>query len=121
MWKEYQTPQSLDEALSLLARHDGRARVIAGGTDLALQAAAGEMDLSCAVDLTRIPALAAIALDGADLVIGACATHAQVAAHPLVRERALLLSTACAAVGSPQIRNVGTDCGPDGQPPVPTS
>ena len=111
MWKEYQTPQSLDEALSVLARHEGRARVIAGGTDLALQAANGELDLACAVDLTRIPALAAIALDGADVVIGACATHAQVAADALVRQHAALLASACAAVGSPQIRNVGTIAG----------
>jgi CO/xanthine dehydrogenase FAD-binding subunit len=111
MWKEYQTPQSLDEALSLLARHDGRARIIAGGTDLALQAFGGEMELACAVDLTRVPALADIALNGADLCIGACATHAQVAVDPLVRQYASLLATACAAVGSPQIRNVGTIAG----------
>jgi CO/xanthine dehydrogenase FAD-binding subunit len=111
MWSEYQIPQSLDEALSVLARYEGRARVIAGGTDLALQAASSEVDLACAVDLTRIPELATIALDGADLVIGACATHAHVAANPLVRERAPLLAAACAAVGSPQIRNVGTIAG----------
>jgi CO/xanthine dehydrogenase FAD-binding subunit len=111
MWKDYQAPQSLDEALSILARHNGRARIIAGGTDLALQAGSGEMELTCVVDLTRIASLATITLDGRDLVIGACATHAQVAADPMVRQYAALLAAACAAVGAPQIRNVGTIAG----------
>ncbi len=111
MWKEYRTPRSLDEALSILAHYQGTARVIAGGTDLALQVAGSDVDLACAVDLTRIPELAAITLQGPDVVIGGCATHAQVAASAVVRQIAPLLATACAAVGSPQIRNVGTIAG----------
>ncbi len=85
--------------------------MIAGGTDLALQAGGGEVESACVVDLTRIPALSTITLDTSDVVIGGCATHRQVADDPLVRKMAPVLATACAAVGSPQIRNVGTIAG----------
>jgi CO/xanthine dehydrogenase FAD-binding subunit len=40
--------------------------------------------------------------------VGARATHAQVAASPLIRSRGGVLAEACGAVGGPQIRNVGT-------------
>ena len=108
MWTEYQSPTTVAEALALLRAKDGAARVIAGGTDLALQAQRGESGVACAVDVTGIPELNVIALEGPDLVIGACVTHAQAASDPLVRRHAPALATACSAVGSPQIRNAGT-------------
>ena len=51
-----------------------------------------------------------IAVDPADdcLVIGAAATHEEVAWHPQVSRRAQLLAQACRLVGSAQIRNLGT-------------
>ena len=41
MWKEYEAPTTVAEALAILQARDGAARVIAGGTDLALQAQRG--------------------------------------------------------------------------------
>jgi len=111
MWTDYRTPETLEEALAVLQSKDGRARVIAGGTDLALQAQRDEIAVECVVDVTRIPQLQSIVMDGEDVVLGACVTHAQAAASPLLLERAPVLAAACASVGSPQIRNVGTIAG----------
>ncbi len=108
MWQEYVFPETIDQALAVLAAHKGQARIIAGGTDLALQAQREEVGLTCAVDVTRIPALQGIRQDGEEIVLGACVTHAQAAASELLLQRAPVLAAACAWVGSPQIRNVGT-------------
>ena len=36
-WTHYHTPQSLEEAVTLLDRYDGRAQILGGGTDLLLE------------------------------------------------------------------------------------
>ncbi len=108
MWKDYCTPATLAEALAILTQHAGAARVVAGCTDMSYLAHTGELTVACAVDITRIPDLTRIAREGDSIVLGACVTHAQAAASPLIREVAPVLAAACGAVGSPQIRNVGT-------------
>lgn len=108
MWREYLFPMSVGEALQMLAEHRGRARIIAGGTDLVLQCQAGKVDADVVVDITRIPGLDAIEERDDYIHIGAQVTHGRVAASPLIRERARILALACATVGGPQIRNTGT-------------
>ena len=43
-----------------------------------------------------------------DLVLGAAATHTQIARSPTVRDKAPLLAEAVRSIGSPAIRNMGT-------------
>lgn len=108
MWDDYLFPSSVDEALEMLDAHGGEARIIAGGTDLALQSQRGQNPARVMVDITRIPGLDQIEEWGGHVHIGAQVTHAQVAASPLVRARGMVLAEACGSVGGPQIRNVGT-------------
>ena len=108
MWQEYLFPSSVDEALAMLAERKGRARLVAGGTDLVIELTEGRRSADCLVDITRIPELDRMALEGGMIVLGANVTHSQAAESPLVRERATVLAQACQAVGSLQIRNVGT-------------
>ena len=42
MWQEYLYPETVREAVDLLAGWSGQARIIAGGTDLVLQLKRGE-------------------------------------------------------------------------------
>ena len=108
MWDDYLFPSSVDEALEMLDAHGGEARIIAGGTDLALQSQRGQNPARVMVDITRIPGLDQIEERDSYVHIGAQVTHAQVAASPLVRARGMVLAEACGSVGGPQIRNVGT-------------
>jgi carbon-monoxide dehydrogenase medium subunit len=108
VWQEYLFATSVAEALALLHRYEGQARLIAGGTDLVLQLQTGERAARCLVDVSRIAGLQDIRLVGEEIVIGAAVTHAAIAASPLIAARATVLQEAAMAVGTPQIRNVGT-------------
>ena len=108
MWDDYLFPQSVEEALDMLEARGGDARIIAGGTDLALQRQRGRSPARVMVDITRIPDLDRIEEQDDYIHLGARVTHAQVAASPLIRSRAGVLAEACGSVGGPQIRNVGT-------------
>jgi len=108
MWDTYLIASSVTDALHKLADLGDEGRLIAGGTDLVLQAQRGQCPSRAMVDVTRIPGLNVIAERDGYVTIGATVTHAQVAASPLIREKAGLLAQACASVGGPQIRNVAT-------------
>jgi NADPH-dependent glutamate synthase beta subunit-like oxidoreductase len=104
---EHIAAASLDEAVAL-ARP--RTALVAGGTDLlgALKDSIHPDYPERLVDLKPIRELAGISSDRRGLRIGALATLAELARHPLVREQAPLLAEAARSVASPQIRNMGT-------------
>ncbi len=70
-----------------------------------------DYDVDALVDISRIPGLGHIEQQGENIVLGALVTHAQTEASDLIRQKAGLLATACAAVGSPQIRSIATVAG----------
>lgn len=109
MTSAYLFPQTVDEALDMLRRHAGRARIIAGGTDLMLQIKQGKYQVETFVDITRVPELNGIRLtDDGYIWVGAATTHRQVWESPIIQEHAAVLAEACRAVGALQIQNVGT-------------
>lgn len=109
LWTHYHTPSSVDEALDLLAAYQGRARVIAGGTDLLLDLKQGHCPRPDAlIDITCIPELSGIHQEGDTLILGAAATHSQIVQSPVIAARATCLVESCGVVGGPQVRNVGT-------------
>ncbi len=108
MWQKYLFPATVRETLEMLAVHGGQARIIAGGTDLVLQSQRGQRAATVMVDITRIPGLDGIEEHEDYVTIGCQATHAQIAASPLIHQKAEVLALACGSVGGPQTRNVGT-------------
>jgi carbon-monoxide dehydrogenase medium subunit len=98
--------ESADHALALLTELDGTGRVIAGGTDLMLDQRTGSARVL--VDISRLPEWRSIEQRGDRIHVGALCTHNDLATSALLQERAAALSLAAAAVGSPQIRVVGT-------------
>ncbi len=112
MWKQYYTPNTLQEVLKLLEQYQSTARLIAGGTDLTIEIERGVRHPEVAIDISRVQGFDSITLDENDCInIGPGVTHNQVAASELCRERAFPLVRACWQVGSPQIRNRGTVAG----------
>jgi carbon-monoxide dehydrogenase medium subunit len=110
-WEEYLVPRSLDEALEMLERYGGQARVIAGGTDIVPASRKGGQGVKALVDITRIPGLNTIKLAGEMVKIGPLVTHTEVALSGLIRERGMALAEGASRLGSPQIRNIATLAG----------
>src|SRR5262245_2661869 len=111
MWQHYLQPQSLPDALALLAEHAGDSRLVAGGTDVIVELSRGVKPTTTLIDVTAIPGLRRIELDGGTITLGALTTHNDVVASQLCRERALPLAQACWEVGAPQLRTRGTIAG----------
>ena len=103
---QYTEAQSVDEAVALLAQPGAVA--MGGGTDLLPQVRDGVVPADRLVGLAAIPGMAAIAETADGLTIGAAATIADVAAHPVVRRRYAALAEAAGGLATPQIRNEGT-------------
>ena len=104
---EFFRPTSTEEACSLLARYGADASVLAGGTDLMVAVNQAQRPLEVVVNLGSL-GLDFIRTTETDLVLGAAATHTQIAGSPLVRDKAPLLAEAVRSIGSPAIRNMGT-------------
>ncbi|MFP3940920.1 MAG: FAD binding domain-containing protein [Thermoanaerobaculia bacterium] len=103
-------PRTLEEAVSILAGEgaaEGRARPVAGGTDLWPNMKRRHQRADTVVALSGIDALRGIEANGG-VRIGAGVTLAEVAAHPAVRERYPALARAVESISSPPLRNMGT-------------
>jgi carbon-monoxide dehydrogenase medium subunit len=109
LWSHYHVAHSVDEALDLLARYEGNARLIAGGTDLLLDIQQGNHPpLEALVDITKIRELTAVTVEGDELTLGAGVTHTAIVDNLTIQSRATALTESCGVVGGPQVRNVAT-------------
>jgi CO/xanthine dehydrogenase FAD-binding subunit len=111
MWQAYEMPSSVDEALEILARYDGRAQLIAGGTDLIIEMQEGKHSVECLVDVTRIPGLDRIERQDDWIILGANVTFRQIKDSPLLQQQARVLSEAAGSVGALQIQTMATLAG----------
>jgi CO/xanthine dehydrogenase FAD-binding subunit len=105
----YARPQSLADAVELLASADDDVKILAGGQSLVPMLNLRLVRPSVLIDLNSVPGLDHIT-PGADggLAIGALARHAALASSASVAERAPLLAEAARHVGHPAIRHRGT-------------
>jgi carbon-monoxide dehydrogenase medium subunit len=109
LWNKYHTPVTVDQTLSLLAQYNGAARIVAGGTDLLVDAHADEREpFEALIDITGIKGLCHITADDSRVTIGAGVTHTQIVQNQVLRSRATCLVESCGVVGGPQVRNVAT-------------
>lgn len=111
MWKTFLQPTSLVEALDLVSEYGANARLVAGGTDVLVELQRGVKPTQTLIDLSAVPDLQYVRLDGGFLAIGALATHNALLRSPLSWQYALPLVQACQEVGAPQIRTRATVAG----------
>jgi aerobic carbon-monoxide dehydrogenase medium subunit len=102
----YQTPSSVAEAAKAAAA--GNSKILAGGQSLLGAIKLGLAAPDALVDLAKIGGLDTIKVDGNNLVIGAMATHAKVAASPEVQRAIPALAKLAGSIGDRQVRNRGT-------------
>jgi aerobic carbon-monoxide dehydrogenase medium subunit len=105
---DYHRPDTLDEALSLLAEYREDAKVLAGGQSLIPLmklrfAAPGRL-----IDVNRIPGLDGIEERDGALRIGALVRHNQLAASDVIKERYPTIAAAAPMISDPIVRNLGT-------------
>lgn len=104
-------PESVAEAVALLAEHGEQAKVLAGGQSLIPVLAMRLASPAHIVDINRIAGLDAVRADATGVTVGALARHRAVerdrGAQPVVP----LLAQALRLVAHPTIRNRGTTVG----------
>ena len=104
---DYFEPKSVSEALALLKKYGGEAKVIAGGTDVMVDIKYKE-EPTCLINIKKLPGMNAIQENGGALRIGALATIHELESSPVVREKAPVLWEAAHQFASLQIRNTAT-------------
>jgi aerobic carbon-monoxide dehydrogenase medium subunit len=101
-------PQTIEEAVGLLAQHEG-ARCISGGATLVAMMNAGLVEPSALISLRQIAGLAGISRepDGA-LRIGAMTRHVDTATSELFKDGQRVVPYAAARIANRVVRNMGT-------------
>jgi carbon-monoxide dehydrogenase medium subunit len=105
---EYHAPRTVEEALGLLGRYGGDAKVLAGGQSLVPLLNFRLVRPAALVDLNRIPALAGIEERDGTLAFGAMTRQRAIERSPAVARRLPLLHEATRWVGHLPIRSRGT-------------
>lgn len=106
---DYLAPKTINEACHLLSKYGGKAKIMAGGTDLLVSMRQKKITPSYVVNIKGIPKLDYIRFSQEHgLRIGALATLQSIATSPIIIEKFGLLQTACNKIGTTQIRNMGT-------------
>lgn len=105
---EFHEPSQVQEACQLASQWGEDARLIAGGTALILALRQRLVQARHLISLARIDALHGVQIEGDQLVIGACATHTQVAQSAEVRAHQPAFAHLVANLANEQVRNQGT-------------
>ena len=121
----YHAPESLDEALNLMAEHGDEAKLLAGGHSLLPTMKLRLATPAHLIDMKKLSDLQKIETDGDTLQIGALCTYHAIMDSEAVKAHAPLLVQCLHEVGDQQVRNRGTLGGslahadPAGDPPAP--
>ena len=106
---DYLEAKNVHEAAGLLSKYNGRAKVIAGGTDLLLQIRNKTITPEYVLDITGIPGLDYIRYDEKQgLSMGPLTTIRSLEGSPLLQQEYPIISQAAGQLGSVAIRNVAT-------------
>src|SRR2546421_7880700 len=105
---DYVEPETLEEALEILAADPDDTVVMAGGTSLVILLKQDLIRPARVLGLRRIAELRAISATDEGLVLGALATHGMLARSPAVRAHAAALGSTFAAVATVRIREQAT-------------
>ena len=83
---KYILAKSADEALEALLAEEGKARIIAGGSDVMVDMEAGKLAPQTLVDITTADDMKGIRIQDDQLIIGAAVTLTEIARSPLIRQ-----------------------------------
>jgi carbon-monoxide dehydrogenase medium subunit len=102
---EYEAPRSLSEAIGLLSRSNGRARPLAGGTDLIDHVRTGRSTPDLLVDLKKIPELNRLEFIDEHLCVGGAVPCYRIYENECLVRDYTALAESCRIIGGIQIQN----------------
>ena len=105
---DYKVPNSLEEAVSLIAADPDGSKILAGGHSLIPAMKLRLAQPQVLVDIARIKSLAYIREEGDQILIGATTTHYQLESSALLQKICPLLPKCAGSIGDVQVRNKGT-------------
>jgi len=105
---DYIAAKSLDEAVSLLAKHKDDAKLLAGGHSLLPAMKLRFAQPSLLIDISKIKDLSYIREESGQVHIGSMTTHFQIETSDLLRRICPILPEAAKQLGDLQVRNKGT-------------
>jgi aerobic carbon-monoxide dehydrogenase medium subunit len=108
---EYHRPQSVEEALRLLADLGDDAKVLAGGQSLVPLMALRLSRPGHVIDIGRLSELGSLSADPGGVRVGAMVRHAELEGSGIVKGQAPLVADTMPHIGHRAIRNRGTACG----------
>ena len=108
---KYQTPSTTKEAAALLKRGQGKAFVLAGGTDLMVRMKSGLTEPNLVVDIKHIPAMQSIKKNAAGFRIGAAVSATEMGENTALKKAWPGVVEAANLIGSDQIQNRCTIAG----------
>ena len=100
----YEAPETVEDAVRLLADADGEAKPLAGGTDLLVQLRTDFVRPGLIVDLKRIPALMDVTANGEEIRVGAAVSGATLGKNEAVTAAWPGVVEALELIGSTQIQ-----------------
>jgi len=104
----YVKPSSLDEALGLLSKHGGDAKILAGGQSLMPTLNMRLSNPSLLIDINGISDLSGISVTDDQVRIGALTRHTEIETSRDIATHAPLIASAMPLIAHPAIRNRGT-------------
>jgi 2-furoyl-CoA dehydrogenase FAD binding subunit len=108
---DYARPDSVAEALALLAEHGEDAKVLAGGQSLMAMLNLRLLEPAVLIDIARLTELDTLRMAGDKVEVGAAVTQNRLKDWPELAAKLPLLAKALPFVGHFQTRNKGTVCG----------
>jgi CO/xanthine dehydrogenase FAD-binding subunit len=107
----YESPTTVEAAVSLLADAAGKAHILAGGTDLLVRLRSGFIEPDLIVDLKRIDALKSITMESDGLRVGAAVPSAMLNEHAQAVAGWPGVCEAASLIGSTQVQGRATISG----------
>jgi 2-furoyl-CoA dehydrogenase FAD binding subunit len=108
---DYVRPDTVAEAIALLAEHGEEAKVLAGGQSLMAMLNLRLLEPAVLIDIARLTELDTIKITGDKVEVGAAVIQNRLKDWPELAAKLPLLAKALPFVGHFQTRNKGTVCG----------
>jgi len=102
------SPQTIDEALTLLQQHQNTIRIIAGGSDIIIQLRDGAVITERLLNILALKDLRFIEEKDNRIHIGAVTTYSEIIRSEQIKKHAWILLQAAKQIGATQLQNTAT-------------